>query len=110
MNTKNRAHDWDVVTASQLKKIKRGKKLRSNAIKAEINNPIIRRKLIAEGRLFVDGKQIDEACPSSKDGVHCPECGTELDYGYGFAGGYGLGGYASCDKHGYFDFCEDLGH
>jgi len=57
---------------------------------------------------FVDGKTKDPStCPKSNRGT-CPECNIKLDSGYGFAGGYGLGGYRYCPECGtIYDFCED---
>ena len=83
-------------------------KRRNDSIKAKVMNPIIRRELISKGLLFTDGKIINDDCPESDDGK-CPECGSWLELGYGFAGGYGLGAYSFCIMHGYFDFSEDLG-
>lgn len=61
---------------------------------------------------FLDPKE----CPSSienetGDGAACGLCGGEtLIAGYGFAGGYGLGGYQFCEDCGtVLDFCEDKG-
>jgi hypothetical protein len=31
---------------------------------------------------------------------HCPECGSQLEWGYGFAGGGGIGPYQFCDRCG----------
>lgn len=58
--------------------------------------------------IFIDGKfKEPEDCPKSDHG-HCPECGTPLDGGYGYAGGYGLGSYNFCPDHfGIYDFVED---
>jgi hypothetical protein len=42
----------------------------------------------------------DETIPSCGDtGGKCPECGAQLESGYGMAGG-GMGVYEYCEKHG----------
>lgn len=49
-------------------------------------------------------------CPDSEN-MLCgnPECNNaELDSGYGYAGGYGLGAYHFCPKcFAIYNFCED---
>lgn len=59
------------------------------------------------------GRRKDPAtCPVSED-LKCTrsECGAaELECGYGYAGGYGLGGYQICLKCGtVYNFFEDPG-
>jgi hypothetical protein len=58
--------------------------------------------------VFVDGQFRDpKTCSKSKD-RRCPKCKSVLRLGYGFAGGYGLGGYNYCEKcHKVYDFVED---
>jgi hypothetical protein len=60
---------------------------------------------------FLDPKE----CPvtvenETGDGNCCGLCGSESLYsGYGFAGGYGLGGYTFClECDSVLDFCEDM--
>jgi hypothetical protein len=33
---------------------------------------------------------------TSREGAECPVCGGKLSFGYGFAGGGGIGDYAFC--------------
>jgi len=48
--------------------------------------------------VFIDGQFNDpKNCPKSNDGK-CPQCQIDLQSGYGFSGGYGLGTYQWCIK------------
>ena len=62
--------------------------------------------------VHVTGKLNPRECPkSSYSGECCGLCGfDELEPGYGFAGGYGLGSYNYCPEcHAIMDFSEDMG-
>jgi hypothetical protein len=61
---------------------------------------------------FLDPKECPETVADPVTGnTVCGLCGGDnLDQGYGFAGGYGLGMYMFCeDCHAFLDFCEDSG-
>lgn len=49
-------------------------------------------------------------CPESTEDNKCPTCLLELDSGYGYAGGYGLGVYWICPQCSVvYNFSEDSG-
>lgn len=68
----------------------------------------------AEGEVVIvhiAGRRNDpKTCPQSNEGKCTnPECaGAVVEHGYGYAGGYGLGGYSYCEKCStIYDFFED---
>lgn len=47
----------------------------------------------------IDFSTVREGIPPIKDQTHCDQCGAELEFGFGLAGG-GYGTYLYCDEHG----------